>query len=183
MPARAIAGWLAALLLSSAAHAAGARVFDSFTWTNQDREEVTISFPNDKPVVFVGGDQTSQYDAPKWTKRLMKKYAGEVDVYAIGDCRRADIPFGHGIAYNKVKKRADQYGYDILLIFEHDTLENTLHFERHSPNVYVMAPDGEVLLHKAAYLEPEGEGANETAWRHVVETIDSALKTDNDPTS
>ncbi len=158
----------AAVLLGylSGASAAGAGHVDKipeFSLEDQHQRLHQYRLPRPRLSVLTVADRKGSDQVEAWVRALKARYAARLDVDGIADVSVIPKPF-HALVRRGFKSRLT---YPVMLDFDGQVVK-ALAIEKGKANVYVVQPDGQVLLRVTGV-------ADAAALRRVFDILDTAF--------
>jgi hypothetical protein len=121
-----------------------------FTLPDQFGRAHRFSFPQTKPIVLTIADKRGWKDIEPWVHPLAEKFGDKIIIEGIADVSAAPGPL-RGLVQSKFKKAIS---HPVMLDWKGDVAK-TFSYTKGQANVYVIAPDGQMLLHQSGRVSKE----------------------------
>jgi len=163
------AGIVAALLAISALTApaadtnhttttvAATNLCPQFTLQDQYGRTHLFSFPQTKPVVLTVADKKGSEAIEPWVHPLAETFGDKIIIEGLADVSSAPGPL-RGLVKSKFKKAIT---YPVMLDWKGDVAKG-FSYTKGAANVFVIAPDGRMLMHRSGHVSKEQLNALKT---------------------
>ena len=121
-----------------------------FTLQDQYGHTHRFSFPQTKPVVLTVADKKGSDDIEHWVHPLVEKFGDKIVIEGLADVSSAPRPL-HGLVLSRFKKAIS---HPVMLDWKGDVAKD-FSYTKGEANVYVIASDGRILLHRSGRASKE----------------------------
>jgi hypothetical protein len=151
------------VLTANPAPAGQAQKIPEFSLEDQHQNLHHYRFPRARHSVLTLADRKGSAQIEGWVRALKARYGKKLDVDGVADVSIIPKPF-HGLVRSGFKSRLS---YPVMLDFGGQVVK-ALDHEQDKANIYIVQPDGQIVLHVAGM-------ADATNLRRVFNALDSAF--------
>lgn len=142
-------------------------VCPQFTLQDQYGHTHRFSFPQIKPVVLTVADRKGSDEIEQWVPPLAEKFGDKIIIEGLADVSSAPAPL-RGLVLSKFKKAIS---HPVMLDWKGDVAKG-FSYAKGEANVYVIARDGRILLHRSGRASKEQLQALQSLIEAQLVTID-----------